>query len=600
MRIRLGTLLLLCIAQAVHAQAPAKQPVPEKQLARAAGEPADIVLLNARVWTGEPQTPWATAVAVRGNRIVKVGKRQDVEPFIRKDHTRVLDLKDRLVLPGFIDNHTHFAQAGRLLLGLNLLDVNDAEDLRRRVGEAAGRLPRGAWLVGGDWGAYAQWALSATGREKEAKPAAPPEEFRPTKVIIDPVTPHHPALISRFDRRMHLANSLSLAAAGITAETPNPEGGEIVRDDSGEPTGLLIGAAARLVERVMAPPSYEQRRAEALRALEEARRWGVTTLHDNVANFQQLELFYDLARSNELTSRVWARMWLSEWQRVRDYIERTNLSARRGGWGDDRIVLGGLKAWVDGIMGNSTALFFEPYNHQPDSRGRLRDVMFPEGNLYRLMKGADAAGFTITVHAIGDEANRILLDTSERIFAENPPRERRHRVVHAQVVAPDDFPRFGKLGLVAEVQPYHTIDDMRWMEERIGRRAQYAYAFRSLLGGGARMTFGSDWPGTNASYYPINPLQGIYAAVTRQTLKGEPAGGWFPSERVTMEEAVRFFTIENAWSTFEEDIKGSLKEGKLADVVVLDRDISSRPPRELLNTQVLFTIFDGRVVYEKK
>jgi predicted amidohydrolase YtcJ len=576
------------------AQGPAKQP------ARAAGEPADLVLLNARVWTGEREMPSAEAVAVRGNRIVKVGKRQDVEPLIRKGHTRVLDLKDRLVLPGFIDNHTHFAQAGRLLLGLNLLDVNDAENLRRRVAEAAARLPRGAWLVGGDWGAYAQWALSATGREKQARPAAPPEEFRPTKAMIDPVTPHHPALISRFDRRMHLANSLALAAAGITAETPDPEGGEIVRDDSGEPTGLLIGAAARLVERVMAPPSYEQRRAEALRALEEARRWGVTTLHDNVANFQQLELFYDLAGSNELTSRVWARMWLSEWPRVRDYIERTNLPARRGGWGDDRIVLGGLKAWVDGIMGNSTALFFEPYNHQPDSRGRLREVMFPEGNLYRLMKGADAAGFTITVHAIGDEANRILLDTCEKIFAENPPRERRHRVVHAQVVHPDDFPRFGKLGLVAEVQPYHTIDDMRWMEERIGRRAQYAYAFRSLLKGGARMTFGSDWPGTNASYYPINPLLGIYAAVTRQTLKGEPAGGWFPAERVTMEEAVRFFTIENAWSTFEEDIKGSLKEGKLADLVVLDRDIFSRPPRELLDTQVLYTIFDGRIVHEKK
>jgi predicted amidohydrolase YtcJ len=289
-------------------------------------------------------------------------------------------------------------------------------------------------------------------------------------------------------------------------------------------------------------------------------------------------------------------MWLSEWEKERDYLRRNAVPAVPGGWGDDMIRLGGLKAWVDGIMGNSTALFFEPYKTAPDSYGRLRPVMFPEGNLYRLIKGADRAGFTVTVHAIGDRANRILLDTYERVFNENPPRDRRFRVVHAQVMEPEDQKRFGRLGLVAEVQPYHAIDDMRWMEERIGSRAENAYAFRGIMDGGAAMSFGSDWPGTNASYYPINPLLGMYAAVTRQTLDGKPDGGWFPRQRMSLEDAVRFYTWNNAYVTFEEDTKGSLKEGKLADIAVLDRDIFSRPPRELIDTQVLYTILGGKVV----
>lgn len=563
----------------------AQQPSPE--------QPADLVLLGARVWTLEPDQGDAEAVAIRGNRILKVGTAVELKPLIREGHTRVLDLHGALILPGFIDNHVHFAQAGRLLLGLNLLDVNEPAEFRKRVGEAAQRLPAGAWLVGGDWGAYAQWAVASAGAE-EKQQAAP---FFPTKELIDPVTGDHPALISRFDQQLFLANSLALQEAGITRATPDPEGGEIVRDSKGNPNGLLRGAAVDLVRRVIPRPSYEQRRREALRALEEARRWGVTGLHDNVANFEQLELLRDLQRSGELTARIWARMWLSEWEAVRDYIRHHNLPAVPGGWADGYLRLGGLKAWVDGIMGNSTALFFEPYNHQPENRGLLRDVMFPEGNLYRLMKGADAAGFTITVHAIGDAANRILLDTYERVLRENPPRERRHRVVHAQVVHPDDLPRFGRLKLIAEVQPYHCIDDMRWMEERIGARARWAYAFRSLEQNGAVMSFGSDWPGTNASYYPINPLLGIYAAVTRQTLKGEPPGGWFPQERIPLEDAVRYFTANNAWATFEEHDRGTIREGKLADLVVLDRDIRTRPPKELLETQVLYTIFDGRIVY---
>ena len=563
--------------------------------AASADAPADVVVMGARVYTLEPAQPSAEAIALRGDRIVKVGSSDDVRALVRAGQTRVIEAKGGLVLPGFIDNHTHFDQAGRLLLGLNLLEVDEPVAFRKQVAEAAGRLPAGAWLVGGDWGAYGAWAKGSTGAEAAAGAARPPE-FLPAKELIDPVTGDHPALVSRFDGQLHLANSLALRAAGITAATPPPEGGEIVKGKDGAPNGLLRGTAAQLVRKAIPPPAYAQRKAEALRALAEARKYGVTTIHDNVPDFDGLQLFRDLQKSGELTSRVWARMWLSEWEKERDYIREKGLAAVSGGWGDDMIRLGGLKAWVDGIMGNSSALFFEPYTNAPGQYGRLRPVMFPEGNLYRLVRDADRAGFTVTVHAIGDRANRILLDTYERVFAENPPRDRRFRVVHAQVMDPDDQRRFGRLGLVAEVQPYHAIDDMRWMEERIGERAKNAYAFRGLLNGGAAMSFGSDWPGTNASYYPINPLLGIYAAVTRQTLDGKPEGGWFPRQRISLEDAVRFFTWNNAYVTFEEDTKGSLKEGKLADIAVLDRDIFSRPPRELVDTQVLYTILGGKVV----
>ena len=562
----------------------------------APAHPAELVFMNARVWTVEEGQPEASAIAIRGQRIIKVGSLSDVRPVIRKGYTRIVNLQGKLVLPGFIDNHVHFAAAGRLLLGLNLLDVNEPAAFRTRVGEAAGRLPAGAWLVGGNWGAYAQWAQGSAGAEA-AK--AEVKEFLPDKTLIDPVTGDHPAFISRFDQQLHLANSLALKAAGITRDSEDPESGEIVRDENGEPTGLLRGTAAELVRKVIPPPSKEQRLAEARRALEEARRWGVTTLHDNTADFEQLELLQELQKKDELTARIWARLWLSDWEKVREYIRLYRIPPAKGGWGSQYIRLGGLKAWVDGIMGNSTALFDEPYDHQPENSGRLRDVMFPEGNLYRLIKGADLAGFTVTVHAIGDKANRILLDTYAQVFKENPARDRRFRVVHAQVVDPDDFKRFGELGLVAEVQPYHCIDDMRWMEERIGRRARTAYAFRTLKENGAAMSFGTDWPGTQAAYYPINPLLGIYAAVTRQTVTGQPEGGWFPQERISMEEAIRYYTLNNAYATFEESIKGSIKEGKLADLVVLDRDVLSLPPQELLNAQVVYTLLDGKIVYEK-
>jgi hypothetical protein len=276
----------------------------------------------------------------------------------------------------------------------------------------------------------------------------------------------------------------------------------------------------------------------------------------------------------------------------------------RVGWGDEWIKLGAVKGHIDGIMGTSTARFFQPYSNDPTNRGKWRPLMvdekgdFVEGKFLKYMLDADSWKLQITVHAIGDEANHVLLDYLEELNKHNGPRDRRFRLVHAQVLAPDDFKRLGKLGVVAEVQPYHLSDDMRWMEERIGReRCKGAYAFKSIEESGAVLCFGTDWPGTSASEYPINPLLGLYAAVTRQTISGDPAGGWFPEQRISIEHAIRAYTYNTAYANFEEKAKGSIEVGKLADIVVLDKNLLSIPPREMLDAKVVYTIVGGKIVY---
>ena len=385
MRVRSGASLLglLLLVAPLRAQPPSTPPKAGPSTAAKTKTPPEIahlVLLNARVWTVDEKRPEAEAVAIRGNRIVKVGTTEEIQALVSEGITRVLNLKDRLVLPGFIDNHTHFESAGRLLLGLNLLDVNDRETFVARVREVGERLPKESWITGGDWGAYAQWQQGSA--EASTLRVA---LLEPHRSWIDPVTPDHPALIRRFDEQVWLANSRALTAAGITRATRDPPGGKIVREANGEPTGLLRGEAWKLVQQVIPPPSREQRLAEGRRALEEARRWGITSIHDNTS-FEQLDLFKQFLKNDELTARVWARTPLAEWEQLKEYIRLYRVPATKGGpagkngagWGDQYIRLGGLKGWVDGIMGNSTALFFEPYNHQPNNSGRLRDIMFYE------------------------------------------------------------------------------------------------------------------------------------------------------------------------------------------------------------------------------
>ena len=519
--------------------------------------------------------PWAEAVAIARERILAVGDREAVVAAAGPG-ARIVDLAGRFVVPGFIDNHTHFDRAGALLLGVNLLAVSDAEGLAREVAAAAGRLPDGAWIVGGDWGAYEAWGRGSAGGERDAGSGGP---FLPHRRMIEQASGGHPALLSRWDRSLWLANRAALAAAGLGCA------GEGVECEEGEPTGRLSSEAAERVRGVIPEKSLQQRLAEARAALARLAENGVTGIHD-ITPPEQMQVFQELRRRGELTVRVYARPTLDRWEEL----------AAVGighGFGDEWLRIGGLKGFVDGIMGNSSARFYEPYLTTGE-RGSWRDMMRPEGNMLRLLVGADAAGHWPQVHAIGDEAIDTLLDLYERTIEANGPRERRLRVIHAQVLrGPEVARRMAELGVIAEVQPYHAIDDMRWMEERIGERSRWAYAFRTLEQAGVSLSFGSDWPGTNASWYPARPVLGLYAAVTRQTLEGEPAGGWFPEERVSVATALAAYTVNNAWAAGEEDEKGTLEPGKLADLVVLDRDPFAVDPAELKNLEVLLTVVGG-------
>jgi predicted amidohydrolase YtcJ len=575
---------------------------------------ADLLLVNGRVYTVDPARPWADAVAISGDRIVAVGSSAELRG-LAGPRTRVIDLGGRFVVPGFNDAHVHIDSTGALLTGANLLDVHERARFLERIQAAAAGLPRGSWITRGDWGAYEQWSAGSAGQGTPA-PGAGGGPFMPDRSYVDPVTPEHPVFVTRFDRSAYFANALALRAAGIDETTVAPPGGAIEKDAAGRLTGILKGAAADLVARVVPPIPFEQRLTQVRAVLREAREGGVTTMQD-LTTAPQLAAYQELRRRGELTARILLRPQLWEVGHV------AALGISRG-LGDDWLRFIGFKAWVDGIMGSSGALFFAPYDHDPGNKGYPRHIMFPEGaegaalrmnaaqrytdfgqgNLEKLIEQAADTGLPPHVHAIGDKGVRILLDIYEKVLARRQMAgsDHRWRMIHAQVVQADDFARFGKLKLVAEVNPYHVSDDMRWMEERIGReRSRGAYAFRKLKDAGAVLVFGSDSPGTNAARYYLSPVYGLYAAVTRQTLKGEPREGWFPDQRLTIEEAIDAYTRAPAWASFEEDRKGTLTPGKLADIAVFDTDLvamGKSEPAALLRAKVLFTIVGGTVVYD--
>ncbi|MGH7561824.1 MAG: amidohydrolase [Gemmatimonadales bacterium] len=544
---------------------------------------ATLILTGARVWTGDSAPPRALAIAIRDDRIAAVGSAAEIARH-RGPRTRTVPLNGAFIAPGFIDNHTHFGQAGALLLGVNLLDVADRAALARRVREARDRLPAGAWMVGGDWGAYEAWGqgtVAAGGRRAPGDSAA----FRPTRDLIDSITPNTPALLSKWDRSAFLANGRALAIAGAGCAW---EGVECV---NGSPTGRVSAAAADRIRRAIPPKPLAQRLAEARVALAQLAGYGVTTIHDNTSP-EQLEVYQELRRRGELTVRIYARPTLER-------VEALRAQGIGPGFGDDWIRLGGLKGFVDGIMGNSSARFYEPYRTS-GLLGIWRPMMEPAGNMERLLLIADSAGWWPQVHAIGDHAVDTLLTLFERVVRTNGPKPRRFRVIHAQVLRGAEVAtRMARLGIIAEVQPYHAIDDMRWMEERIGERSRWAYAFRTMERAGVRLSFGSDWPGTNASWYTADPLAGMYAATTRQTLEGRPAAGWFPEERVSLQTALRAYTVNNAWAEGAEDRKGRIAPGYLADLVVLDRDPFAGPPAGLRQRRAVMTIVGGRIAHAR-
>jgi len=578
---------------------------------------ADLVVRNGVIWTVDEDNPTAEALASLGGRLIYVGSDSGVEQHIGPD-TRVINLRGRFVTPGYYDNHVHFEGTGQLLYGLNLLDVSDEAAFVERIRDVDSRYAAGTWIQGGDWSAYETWAA---GDVAEAGREVNPDDmygnlFLPNKDMIDGFTEDRPVLVRRFDRKVYMANSAALERAGIQKGTPDPAGIAVERSSDGEPTGALFNPVSGAVEstvlvrdnvralfdELIPQPSREQRIAETRETWGKMASVGVTSYCDITSDPVYVDIYREMREKDLMTARVRYRPPLDKWE----YMAGLGIKI---GFGDDWIRFGATKAWIDGIMGNSSARFYEPYTHNPASRGIWRDIMFPferspekpeemQSRLERLALDADNAGIQLTVHAIGDEANGYLMDMLERIIARNGEKDRRFRLVHAQIMTDRDIKRGGDMNIVAEVQPYHTSDDMRWMEERIGRdRSRGAYAFRRLWDSGATVSFGSDSPGTNASRYFLNPMLGLYAAVTRKTLSGQPEGGWFPQEKLTIEEAIQAYTLNTAYAGFEENMKGSLTVGKLADLAVHSDNLLTMDPDDIKDVTITMTIVGGKVVH---
>jgi len=530
---------------------------------------ADLVILHAHVWTVDHAHPAAQALAISGNRITAVGSDDEIKRWIGPA-TRQIDAQNNSVLPGFIDAHAHFSSGGSEISGVHLRDAATPKEFARRIAEHAKTLPKGEWMTGGTWD-HELWGGTPL----------------PSHDWIDAGTPDTPVFVTRYDGHMALANALALRLAKVTRETPDPPGGTIVRDPNGNPTGLMKDAAMSLVDKVIPDPSEEQLLRNIRAALAEARRFGVTSLHD-ISSSQDVRAYQVLSARGELTSRIYCITPLPQWQ-------APATTGVRAGFGNDWIHLGALKGFADGSLGSTTALFEKPYNDAPETSGLPNAMMLPEGNMFKMVLGADKAGLQVAVHAIGDKANRIMLDIYSEVVKENGPRpDRRWRIEHAQHLRPEDFARFAQLGVIASVQPYHSIDDGRWAEKRIGHeRCKTTYAFRTLLDNGVKLAFGSDW-----TVAPLNPLLGLYAAVTRATLDGKNPGGWFPEQKITLPEAIEAYTMGSAFAEFREKEKGSLTPGKLADVVVLDSDLFAIPPEKIKDASVRFTITNGKIVYQ--
>jgi predicted amidohydrolase YtcJ len=503
------------------------------------------------------------------------------------------------VTPGIIDGHVHFNRAGELILDANLMTVSDEDGLRKEIGRVVGILDDGEWITKGLWGAYEQWALGDAGVEGSEKT----EPWRPTRSMIDDLTPNNPCFLCRFDYKEWLANTVALKAAEL-------EGGKVkgmILDKDGKPTGVILRPSPAFdkmqVTLAEHPKSQNRLLNENRAALKALRESGIVEIHD-IARPDQTKRFVELQENGELTCRVWLRPDLSRGVELKKKGLTMGLHPKTKEK-DTWLRYGALKGYIDGIMGTHGALFFEPYDDQPDNYGHWRRHTSddPESKtrnmekMYNLIKVGVEGGFVPNVHAIGTRGVAEMLDLYERLHSESVDLTG-FRVIHAQVIRPQDFPRFNALGVIAEVNPYHISDDMRWMEERIGHeRCKGAYAFKSLLDNGAMLSFGSDWPGTSVALYHMHPKYLIYAAVARKTLKGTPEEGWFPEQKISVEESIKAFTINNAIAAFEGDIRGSIEVGKLADLTVFDKNLIEIPEADILKTEVTYTIVDGKVVF---
>jgi predicted amidohydrolase YtcJ len=539
----------------------------------------DLAIVNGAIWTENSDQPHADALAISGSRIAAVSDNKTILNMAGP-RTRIIDVQGRRIVPGFNDAHLHFYMGGDTLTSVDLRDANSHAELRERIAAFARTAPRGEWILNGSWD-QERWTPS----------------LLPTHELIDSVTPDHPVWINRTDGHMMLANAVAMKLAGVDRNTPDVPGGEIVRDRAGNPTGVFKDAAKRLVDRVIPLPSRDHIFSAIGAAQRHTARNGITSVQDmGVLGSRGGEVMVNVIRAyremqsrGELKVRVSARIPLRQWRMLDD-------PALAACFGSDKLHLGGVKSFSDGSLGSTTAWFFEPYSDAPCFCGLPSDEFLDPEQAYANLRDADASGLQVAIHAIGDRANSVVLDMWERLASENGERDRRARIEHAQHLRPPDLARFAQLNVIASVQPYHCIDDARWAYKRIGHeRARGTYAFRSLLDAGARLAFGSDW-----WVAPLNPLMGIYAAVTRRSLDGQFPDGWEPEQKISVSEAVHAYTYQAAYASHEEDIKGSLEPGKLADLVVLSDDIFSIDPVSIEDVKVDMTIFDGEVIFERE
>ena len=529
---------------------------------------ATLIITNAAVYTVDKQHPTAEAVAIIGDRIVAVGSSAEIDVW-HGPETKVIDVGRKLVLPGFNDAHVHFIQGGAQLDQVQLTDAASPEEFAKRIAAQAKKTPKGEWILGGRWD-ETKW----------------PKQELPTKELVDGVTGSAPIFVERYDGHEALANSAAMKLAGVDAKTKDVPGGVIVRNASGNPTGIFKDAAEELIYKAIPPISHEQRVRVARRALEHAASLGVTSVQHMNPEFADVAAYSELAEKGELTTRIYAVPMETDWR------DQAKVGIRHA-WGSSSLRLGAVKGYADGSLGSRTAYMFEPFADDPGNRGLLSDEMHPPSAMRERLMGADAAGLQIRVHAIGDRAISMMLDIFGDIEKEHGYHDQRFAIEHAQHMAQKDFERFARLHVIASMQPYHAIDDGRWAEKRLGHdRARYSYAWRSFLDHGVTLAFGTDWP-----VAPLDPLQGLYAAVTRATLDGKNPDGWIPEEKITLPEAVEAYTMGAAFAEFQEKDKGSITPGKLADMVILSDNIFSTKPEAIRNAKVETTIVGGKVLY---